>query len=173
MTKTTYKKYVALIGRKVWTEQEIISFRKMLRASFTFGSTNASFDGRTNRLVAEELLSMFRAKAPYRITHEQSVKGLGWLNKACFTSKGAIRNSQARPFEHWDCQTLQAMLPKFSHWTFDDVHEVNNSYSGEVQGFAPVYTLHTRKKDEFCYVADPMGSARGCTVLYVSTKKAA
>lgn len=165
MTKRTYERYLKLIKSRHWTETDIIAFRKLLLSCMRWSSAEACFDGRTRLQVANELLERFRNAGPHRITREQSDKGLNWLKTVCFTSRGQIRNSKTRPFEYWDCQLLAKMLPKFSYWTFDDVHEITNDY-GCLNGFAPVYTLHTRDKREFTYVAHPMGYHRGCEVLY-------
>jgi hypothetical protein len=171
MTKNTYNKYLHLIKGRLWQEQEIISFRKLLRESFCLGG-ECSWDGRTNRLVAQELLDKFNNtvnKRPYRISQEQTEKGLNWLRQACFTGRGVVRESKSRPFEWWECEKLKTMLPKFSHWTFDGLEPEYNNYTGTIMGFSPIYTLHAGRKNQFTYVAHPMGYERGCRVTHLQT----
>lgn len=140
MTKKTLEKYKALINRKVWSEQEIISFRSMLR--------------RENSDVSQQILSEFRKRTPYKITRMHSIKGLDWLKRVCFKANGEIRNTPNRPFETWECEHIRKILNTFSPWTLDDVSDVSIS---TYPVFLPVYTLHSKSGDEFTYQPSPNG----------------
>ncbi len=154
MTKKTFERYRKLIQTRTWKEQDIISFRSMLRANVR--NPSVAWDGETNAQKALYLLTRFKERAPYRITREQTVKGLDWLKRSCFKVNGDIRNSKSRPFDTWECEVIARIMKRFSHWTFDDVTDVSGGDRWPV--YMPQYTMRSKDGIEFTYVPGSQGT---------------
>lgn len=140
MTPKTYCRYRWIIESKLWQETDIRAFRSQLRRNF-------------NEERVQDLWNRFNVSAPYRISEEQSIKGLAWLKSSLFKIDGSIRQSKVRPFEVPSCELIREILADFSHWTFDKLVEVGTP--GYYPLFAPVYTLHAKSGAKFSYSALP------------------
>ena len=155
MTKKTYDRYIKVFQKNATIkEQDIIAFRKLLRACFYWKREKTAFNIETNELVANLLLKKFRDNAPYRITKEQSSKGIAWLKEKCFKKNGDIRNSKSLPFAPIFCEILKNYLPKFRYWTLDDLEPEYYTHNDNIANFAPIYTLHTKNKKKFSYMVN-------------------
>ena len=149
MNRKTYNKWLKRCkdNKTPWTENEIKYFRKALASLL-----NSIVDA--DRTDGQYLLETFRSKAPFKITQEQSIKGIEWLKRVCFKSNGQIRESKSRPFERWTCESLKQILPKFKYWTLDDIQNCSDNF---YQWFGPVYTLHTKNNMSFSYLVTGQG----------------
>lgn len=133
----TYKKYLEMTKRgHVWTEKEIIYFRKYLN-----GSSPATID------QIENLLASIEGKT-YRITQEQNQKGIQWLRNQCFKLNGKVRRScKFKPFE------LDIIL-NFKEFRFVGLYNVSeNSY----RNYMPIYRTIAKDGSYFDYVAYSFG----------------
>lgn len=155
MQKKTYYRYVALVQSKVWKEADILAFKMMLNRAFNFGKTEACFDGRTRIQVGVELLEAVEHAEPYRISAEQTTKGLDWLRSKCFKRNGEIRDTKSRPFGYQECQKIAGKMRKFSHWTFDGFYRDDNGYGHSF--FSPIYTMHAKDGKSFSYSVTGQG----------------
>lgn len=143
-SQNTINKYKAIIKKRLFKEQELISFRKLL----------ANYN---HQPEVRELLTLFRNKAPHRITKEQSLKGLNWLKKRCFKRDGGVRESKNRPFDFQECMVLKEILNDYSHWTLEDLQEPYYSNMSNYPHYLPVYTIHSKKALTLTYLAGMQG----------------
>lgn len=79
----------------------------------------------------------------YKITPEQTKKGLDWLNNQRRTPRGAERKNN--PFGARE----ESALDNFSHFTFDGLYNAGNQYRS---WYAPIYSVHGKDGEGFQYV---------------------
>ena len=144
MKPKTYAKYRWIIESGVFQEKDLISFRKALRHA---GNSDAQ---------ASDLLRRFNTGAPFRISADQTEKGLAYLRKALYKKNGDLRVSVSRPFSNSACESIKGIIYNFSHWTLDALVEPNSNSFSNLPNYAPVYTLHAKTGDKFSYYCMPL-----------------
>lgn len=145
VSNTDYK-YLNLITDKgaTWTEQNIIAFRS-----------------RINRELGDYqlLMDMFDQKVAeyngWNITDDQAQKGIEYLKKSLFTTKGLRRRSKLAE-ETNEC--LFEAVADFDHFTFVGLRDHG---TGRYANNQPVYRIHTNcgLEVDYCYVSE--GYQRG------------
>lgn len=129
-------KYVDLIKKGKFTEQELISFRRQIN-----GSSRLDIDKRQN------LVCLFEEKASsnksIQLSKEQQLKGLNWLRQKTFKLNGGIRkNSPLGTYEI-------VVLNSFKKFTCVGLY--NNSENNYVN-YVPVYRCYGKKGNYFDYI---------------------
>jgi predicted aldo/keto reductase-like oxidoreductase len=144
----TDARYIAMILDKnhVWTEQDIIQFRSRLHGS----KSNCN---------PELLNEMFFENIPedgYKITKQQSDKGIEFLKKTLFKIDGTPRNTELA--KHTDTALFEA-IADFESFSFVDLHGYTVNMRTGSFWFAPVYRIHTKsgKDVDYCYVGGSFG----------------
>jgi hypothetical protein len=140
----TYLKYLAMTKRgHIWTEQEIIYFRKYVN-----GSIPLDIDS------IEHLIASVDGKY-FRITNQQTVKGILWLKNKCFKNNGSVRKAcPLKPFE-------RAVIQSFKEFRFVGLYNVSdNSY----RNYMPVYRVVATNGMYFDYVAYSWGEMKVITI---------
>lgn len=143
----TFNKYLAMTKRgHVWTESEIIYFRKYINGSSPLESH-----------LVQDLIASIEDKV-FRITDQQSVKGILWLKDKCFQKNGKVRRScKFKPFE------LDVIL-NFKEFRFVGLYDVSdNNY----RNYMPIYRTIAKDGSYFDYVAYSFGEFK---VLGIKTK---
>jgi hypothetical protein len=134
----TFDKYKSVIKSGRFTELEIIHFRKCLNSCVY---SNQEQEG-------AELLDLFNESGPYKITKDQSLKGIGWLKRYCFRTNGEVRRSCKLDL---DCV---AIIRKFSRFEFVGLYSMQEHYGSfsEYKKWAPVYRTYSKDGSYFDYV---------------------
>lgn len=137
--KTLLKWEQATKRGHVWTENEIIYFRKYINGSSPL-----------NAYDAQGLIDAVDGKV-YRITEQQSVKGILWLKNQCFTGRGILRRSC--PFKTFEVNVIS----NFREFRFVGLYNVSdNSY----RNYMPIYRCIAKNGDFFDYVAYSFGQVK-------------
>lgn len=95
----------------------------------------------TTRKETLDILSEFEDN--FRITREQSEKGLNWLLNQWKSPRGVERKNN--PFGYRE----QDVLEHFDHFTFDSLYDAGNY---QHSWYAPIYSVHTADGGSFQYV---------------------
>ncbi len=128
----TFLKYLAITKRgHVWTENEIIYFRKYIN-----GSSPLDVDS------IEQLINCVEGKT-YRITEQQSIKGILWLKNKCFSTRGVRKSCKFKPFEI-------NVIANFKEFRFVGLYDASdNNY----RNYMPIYRTIAKDGSWFDYVA--------------------
>jgi hypothetical protein len=156
-SKKTLQKYTNLIAGKLWTEQQIISFRSLLNNGL-----------RHQPEVVSQLVNAFCEIAEYsgyELEISQQLKGLEWLKRTQLNSKGQLRRAKTTFLGLNEV----AMLNNFSHFTMVGLYNASNVYHYGINHYVAVYRLHDTKGNWFDYAP----TREGFEVLNISTKEAA
>jgi hypothetical protein len=138
----TLAKYLSLLMSRNFSEQDICSFRKALN-----GYSRSSL----NREDREKLLELFERRAPYRISREQTLKGIAWLQRYCFKLDGSPRKRKDSPFESAHLEVIR----NFSRFEFVGLKDLraDNPYSLSLNfhQYIPIYRVIARDGSYFDY----------------------
>lgn len=135
----TFNRYIEIMKKGTWGENDIIAFRKAIGGSSTLPVQ-----------LRETLLEEFYKKMPergYKITQEQSIRGIAWLLKYTFKKNGEIRAAKNMSFGHRECEILK----KFKNFTFIGVQ---NQSSNNYAFYLPVYKVVSKNKSSFEYTTN-------------------
>lgn len=130
----TYNKYLNLIKKGKFTEQELISFRKQIN-----GSSNLDIDSR------QELVYLFeeKAKKGIQLTKEHQLKGLNWLRQKTFKLNGDIRKNA--PLDQCEINIIN----NFKKFICVGLYNTSdNSYDN----YVPIYRCYGKNGDYFDYI---------------------
>lgn len=122
-----------------WTENEIIYFRKALGSS-----------GFKDRELAKVLLNAFEnvlSRVSYKITPEQTDKGIAYIKNACFRRNGTLRRAKTNPFGQREAE----IILNFSHFEFVGLN--NTSFTGYAF-YVPIYKVVARDGSSFEYTTN-------------------
>jgi hypothetical protein len=133
----TYNKYLNYTKRgHVWTENEIIFFRKYINDHLNH---NSSIDFDDIYFLIGKISGQ-----QYKITDQQSVKGILWLKNKCFTNSYKIRrNCLFGAFEI-------NVITNFKEFRFVGIQNISPNF---YKCFMPIYRCIARNGDFFDYVA--------------------
>lgn len=143
----TYNKWLNCTKRgHVWTENEIIFFRKYLNGS-------SSIDINTVYYLASQI-----DNKNFKITDQQSVKGILWLKNKCFTNNFKIRKNC--PFKNFEINVIK----NFKEFRFVGLYNVSENF---YRNYMPIYRCIAHNGDYFEYVAYTWGKVK---VLSIKSK---
>ena len=133
----TFNKYIKILKSGKFTESEISSFRQYL------GSSSA-LDSYEKGLL---WLEFERAHKEYKITKEQTQKGIQWLKNYCWTKSGRPRQAKNVVFGYRE----RAILLQFSKFRFTGLFRASeNSYDF----YTPIYRVYAKNGAYFDYTTD-------------------
>ncbi len=138
--RVTFEKYKALVAKGVWTENEIIYFRKALGYCGNFDDSEKGY-----------LLAEFGTKE-HDITDVQSVKGILFLKNLAFKANGEPRKTKDYPFGEFELNVIR----NFSHFKFVALAPALNGL-GETMGYEACYRVYADSGASFDYVAHHWG----------------
>lgn len=142
-TVLNYEKWLSKITTfdHIWTEQEILSFRKHI-----------GFCSDQNSVLKRELLYLINEKS-FNITEEQTNKGIQFLCNKAFKKDGSLRETKDFPFGSREIEVLR----DFSHFKFVGVH-YECGWDGSYQNTSPIYSVVSKSGQSFDYIAGAFGS---------------
>lgn len=149
----SYYKYRRMLDytNHTWTEGEINQLRKSLGPCSNWS------------IVARETIisDYFRHchRHNFKITEDQSNKGIEWLKKTQLKKNGELRNSQSVFINEGD----KKILENFSHFKFIGLEFSDfNYYSNSYRNIAPIYRTFDKSGNYFDYAPIAFGS---CGIL--------
>ncbi len=151
--KTTLVKYQKLIKKGLFTEQELISFRKYI-------------NGLSGMIPAQwQLLTDFQNKAEekgIRLTSQQQVKGILWLKEKTFKLNGELRlSSPCGVFE-------SSVLKKFRAFKCVGLHNLSDN---DYRQYVPIYRCIATNGNYFDYICKMWGEIQ--VISYGNGRRAA
>lgn len=161
-SKTTKKWMGVITKEQPITENEIIYFRKAIGSS----SKLAQWEKQDLKATLEEQVEKRRG---LNITPEQSEKGIEWLTKFVFNSKGERRKDKASnaAFGAYEVNCIK----NFYGFTFQGVYSAGNGY---YSFYKPIYRLTATNGDWFDYTTN-MGLitvvGKGSTAIFEGGKQ--
>ena len=131
MENKTFQKYLQLTKKgHVWTESEIIYFRKYINGSSPLDADSI-----------EQLINSIEGKT-YRITDAQTVKGITWLKNHCFRLDGKVRKGcKLMPFE-------LSVIKNFKEFRFVGLW---NASDNAYRNYLPIYRTIAKDGSYFDY----------------------
>ena len=120
----------------IWTEGEINQLRKSLGICSIW-----------SKAAIEELLYAIRDGFEFRITPEQTEKGLNWLLKSQFRMNGKLRESQGTFID----ERAADIVRNFSHFLFIGIQMQSNNPYNSVYSAAPIYRCFDKDGHYFDY----------------------
>jgi len=137
------EKYRKLIKGKVWTKQEINSFKKLL-CSFHY------IKDEQRKEAIKELHSLFSVetgKRHYNITKDHTAQGLSYLKSRVLLKRGGVSKSSG--FEDY----AEGIIKNFKKFEFIGLHEHYNSCWGSdfPSDFSPIFRIISKNDHNYDY----------------------
>lgn len=143
-SRSTLKKYQALLEKPVWDKQEILGVAHQLSALHRGGSKVDSMDEEF-KYVLHDLLSYFEDdKKTKDISADQTAQGIKWLSNTVLNKQGQLRNTQVvknAGFGEEEAEVIRD-FKKFELVGFRDIGQ--NTY-------APMYAVISNAGKSFVY----------------------
>jgi hypothetical protein len=121
---------------------KIVSEEMLKQAFLTEKEINLLCRRANNPETQRETLDALNKYESWKITPEQTTKGLDWLNNQRRTPRGVERKNN--PFGSRE----EGTLDDFQYFTFDGLYDAGNVHH---RWYAPIYTVHGRDSS-FQYV---------------------
>ncbi len=122
-----------------WTENEIIYFRKAVGSS-----------GLKELELRSKLLDMFNtilSEKSYKITEQQSIKGINYIKGVCFKKNGQLRDSKQNCFSDYEA----TIILNFRKFEFVGLHYASqNAYAF----YTPIYRVISKQGRSFEYTTN-------------------
>lgn len=145
-TPSFYQKVKDLSKKnKIWSEQEIIQIRK-----------NIGYCSNYSQNAISHLLDLIN-DLDAKITQEQSMKGINYLNNLVFRKDGSLRKSKTNFLLNNERELH--ILKKFKCFKWVGVY-YEQGWNGRVQASAPIYRVVAKNGEYFDYVAGSSGQCR-------------
>jgi hypothetical protein len=143
-SRSTIKKYQALLDKPVWEKQEVLGVAHQLSALHRGGSRRDSMDEEL-KYILHDLLSYFEDdKKTKDISADQTAQGIKWLANTVLNKQGQMRNTkvvQDAGFEEEEAEVIRD-FKKFELVGFKDIG--NGTY-------APMYAVISNAGKRFVY----------------------
>jgi hypothetical protein len=120
-----------------WTENEIIYFRKAVNSS-------SSLPVELRKALKDAFESITNEQG-YKITSEQTDKGIQYIRNRAFKRNGSLRRAKSNPFNTREAHIIN----NFSHFEFVGLYDANGN--GYMQYYVPVYRVIAKDGTAFEY----------------------
>ncbi len=135
----TFNKWLTRVqdNETPWSENDIIYFRKAVGSS-----------GLKSNDERDELRGAFNSDEGYKITENQTSKGINYLKNTIYKANGSLRNTiKSRAFGLRE----KAIIDNFSHFLFTDIHNGSSNY---YEFYLPVYRVIAKNGSYFEYTTN-------------------
>jgi len=144
----TYTKWERRVKnmRTPWAENEIIYFRKYIN-NWEYKNAVSSISLPSKHPLLVEFEKRALKGRGYKITSEQTAKGLSYISSLVFRKDGTLRQSKENFLRH----ELGGILVLRKFREFRLVALVNTSYRGGFNNYVPVYRVYSDNNSYFDY----------------------